>query len=348
MLQPGTEDMFKRICQLSIITLMSIFSAVLFFASGAFANSKNNQLSGWREFSINSGGLTRWFRIYIPASFAEGAPAVFLLHGGTQSMRKIFNDHAGGTNAWIPIADREGILLVVPNGVNPKNLDTHGDHQNWNDLRGEGKISSGADDVAFLRDLAAWTKDKYHYDPHRLYVTGASNGGMMTFRLLIEASDLFAGGAAIIANLPSRDNLPVPSRPVPLMIVNGTNDPFVLWNGGQVAYSRGETRSTKDTVSWWVKENNANPVAQEKSMPDLDPTDGCHLSLTAYSPNTGGAPVYLYTVYGGGHSMPSLKYEFPAIAGVLLGKICKDVEGAELCWDFFEQNAPAKVSAFSF
>src|SRR5271156_5200830 len=115
MLQPGTEDMFKRIYQLSVITLISIFSVVPFFASGAFAKSRNNQLAGWKEFSINSGGMTRWFRVYIPASFSEGAPAVFVLHGGTQSMRKIFNDHVGGTNAWIPIADREGILLVVPN-----------------------------------------------------------------------------------------------------------------------------------------------------------------------------------------------------------------------------------------
>ena len=75
---------------------------------------------GWIESSLEVDGLTRWYRLYLPNQFPENAPVVLYLHGGTLSMRSIFNRYAGGTKEWFSLADQEGLVFLVPNGVNPE------------------------------------------------------------------------------------------------------------------------------------------------------------------------------------------------------------------------------------
>lgn len=292
-------------------------------------------------------GATRFYRVYLPQRLPERAPAVLLLHGGSQSMRKIFLDNAGGTLAWLDIADREGVVIIAPNGTNRRTGNASGDMQTWNDFRNDTAVAN-VDDVAFLRRVVRDETERLRLDPARIYVTGASNGGMMTFRMLIEASDLFAGGAAFIATMPEGANqLPRPKRPVPLMIVNGTADPLVKWEGGVVARdeSRGATISTAATVAWWTEANRASRVVTRQSaLPDLDPSDGCTLQLDEYAATPNGAPVWLYTAKGGGHVMPSLRHELSdsRLVRRVIGKVCKDAEGAELAWKFFSANAPRR------
>lgn len=299
---------------------------------------------GWREAAIDVGGRTRWYRVYQPPKARDGAAAVLLLHGGTQSMRKIFRDKAGGTRAWLDVARREGVVLIVPNGTNRRSGDTAGDNQNWNDLRGD-LGADGVDDVAFLRQLVVKQTRSLRLDPQRIYVTGASNGGMMTYRLLIETPELFAAGAAFIANLPEgASRLPKPSRPTPLMIVNGTADPLVRWEGGMVGRDRGVAVSTRETLDWWIAANRAQPqVARRESLPDLNRDDGCRLSLEVHAADRGGAPVWLYTADGGGHALPSIRYDIAdsRIVRRIIGPVCKDAEGAELAWTFFRANSAA-------
>ena len=74
------------------------------------------------------------------------------------------------------------------------------DHQ-WNDgrLAGPGRH----DDMAFLRGLIGRLVEDRIADAARIYVTGPSNGGMMTLRLACEAAELIAAAAPIIASLPA-------------------------------------------------------------------------------------------------------------------------------------------------
>jgi polyhydroxybutyrate depolymerase len=303
--------------------------------------------SGWQDRRVTIDGVTRVYRVYLPARMPVRPAAVLLLHGGTQSMRKIFLSNAGGTLAWLDIADREGVVLIAPNGTNRLTGDPVGDVQAWNDFRNDVRLAN-VDDVGFLRRVVRDEAERLRLDPARIYVTGASNGGMMTFRLLIEASDLFAGGAAFIANLPEgASQLPRPARAVPLMIVNGTADPLVKWEGGLVARSeaRGATLSTAATVAWWTDANRAaRAVTRQSALPDLDPRDGCTLTLDEYAATPGGAPVWLYTARGGGHVMPSLQHELrdTRLVRRTIGNISKDAEGAELAWSFFAAHAPGR------
>jgi polyhydroxybutyrate depolymerase len=294
----------------------------------------------WQERRVEINEKSRLYQVYRPANMRDGAPAVLVLHGGSQSMRKIFRENAGATLAWIDIAEREGLVLIAPNGVSRRNGDPLGDSQSWNDLRSDTNAVK-VDDVTFLRRVILDETRTLKLDPKRIYVTGASNGGMMTFRMLIEAPELFAGGAAFIANLPAgTQTLPRPQRPAPIMIVNGTKDPLVKWEGGLVARdeSRGVTASTAETVAWWVKANGAAPqVTRRETLPDINRNDGCQITLDVYDADRGGAPVWLYTANGGGHTMPSIRYDISdsLIVRRLIGTACKDAEGAELAWRFF-------------
>ena len=301
---------------------------------------------GWHDdLTVESGGLLRYFRVYVPQGLAPGAPLVILLHGGSQSMRKIFGPNAGGTNAWPGLADASGFLLVAPNGVNASTGSTSGDNQNWNDCRGDMTAgNSGADDVGFIGALIDQLRGTYATDPARVYVTGASNGGMMTFRVAIELGDRIAGAAAFIAGMPAVNQCRAPLRPVPMLIVDGTADPYVPWAGGPVAGSdsgHGAVVSAADTLAYWqAADHAATAAASTVALPDGDPADGSTVSLATYPELAGGAPVEFATVTGGGHTMPSVAFPVPAVFRVLLGLggQNQDVEGAELAWSFLRSQ----------
>ena len=96
------------------------------------------------------------------------------------------------SSGFAEAAAARGFTAVFPQGVN----------RQWNDGREDGHISS-IDDVGFLRQLVDELISRGIADRARIYLAGISNGGMMTFRMLCEASELFAGAATIIANMPA-------------------------------------------------------------------------------------------------------------------------------------------------
>jgi polyhydroxybutyrate depolymerase len=255
-------------------------------------------------------------------------------------MRKMFSEHAGGTRQWLHIADREKFLLLIPNATNAKTGDPKGDKQNWNDLREAGATGkSTADDVGFLMQLLDWAQEKYRFDPGRVFVTGASNGGMMTFRLLLEQPQRFTAAAAYIASLPATaPPMPATGRRVPLLLYNGTKDPLIQWSGGEIRGERGKTMAIEPMVQWWREVNGVSRApAITDILPDRDPKDGCRLTRTEW--NTGPAPVVFYRAEGGGHALPSIAHplNLGPIARRIIGPVCRDVEGAELAWEFFKR-----------
>lgn len=335
----------------SFKSLAPILLALLILLSGCSSRrqlrSADRLPAGWREASLIHDGMVRWYRIYLPDPLPEKAGLVLYLHGGTLSMRSLFSPLADSTQTWFDIARDESLIIVVPNGTNPENGDTYGDDQVWNDLRpDQAGGQSRADDVGFLLALLDAISGEYPVDPERVFVTGASNGGMMTYRMLLEAPERFAAGAAFIANLPDiEDPLLPPASPVPIMIANGTDDPLMPYLGGVVAKNRGVVISTRETVNWWIAANQADEGgARVRDLPDLDPEDGCRIREEIYSAGEEGAEVRLYVIAGGGHTLPTLTRQglFQRLASQLLGPVCRDADGVALAWDFFSQvSGPA-------
>jgi len=297
---------------------------------------------GWYERSIRVGEAVRWYRIYQPPAIQKGAPVVVALHGGSRSMRDMFGVRAGGPRAWLDVARDAGFLLVVPNGANPNTGGTRGDNQYWNDDRlalAWKDEPRRADDAAFIGALVERVERRYPVSSERVYLTGASSGGLMAYSLLMEQSPRIAAAAVYIANLPASDSvLKVPDSPTPLMIAHGSDDRLMKREGGELLDTW--IRSSEATVDWWVRANRALPgQARTHYLADRAPGDHCRLRKTVYPAGEGGAPVVFLAMEGGGHTLPSRHYEGPdnVIAHHIFGNTCRDAEGARLAWSFMSR-----------
>jgi polyhydroxybutyrate depolymerase len=258
-------------------------------------------------------------------------------------MRTIFEPRAGGTQAWQSLAEQEKFLLVVPNAVNPETGDTQGDQQSWNDCRlpvAGTRTNTTADDVGFVRQIITWARTNYQIDNQRVYATGASNGGMMSYRLAIELSDRIAAVAVFIANLPAASECKPASQPVPIAIINGTKDPIMPWDGGNILGDGGKVLSTPATVAYWLKVNHsAGRSVQIHHLPDRDESDNSYIISNFYPATNRGAEVLFDRVEGGGHTMPSIEYQVPRfVQRRLLGVQNHDLEGAKAAWMFLRRQ----------
>lgn len=250
-------------------------------------------------------------------------------------MRKLYNRFSGASREWPFLAEKHGFLLVTPNGMNPENNDGYGDNQLWNDVRPKGaRLKSYHEDVAFFAVLLEKVKERYEVNPDAVFVTGASNGGAMSMRLLMELSDRITAGASSIFNLPrTHEFVQVPAVPTPFMILNGTRDPIVPWGGDS------RMLSAEETANWWAAANNATRRTIDEKTIAGGHSAGCQILLTVFEGDDNSAPVWFYEARGAGHVGPSKRHRIPASPRVerLLGPQCDVVETAELIWEFFRQ-----------
>lgn len=280
--------------------------------------------------TINVGGVTRSFITQFPE--AKPAPLVIVLHGNTQTGA----DMATRT-AWPAVAKRERFGVIFPDGL---------DHA-WADLRPNSKRAGrappkGTDDVAFVASLIEKYAAEGSADPKRIYVTGLSNGGAMTMTLVCARANLFAAAASVTMNLTDESaGACHPQRPVPMLVMNGTADPLIPYEGGKGAsrYAVDGFWSAAKTLAFWRRVNGCE--AQDAASTDLDDRDSADQStVTRISSRCPpGRDVLLYRVNGGGHRMPggSSDARFPRIATALLGPQNHDIDGAETIWAFFKQ-----------
>jgi polyhydroxybutyrate depolymerase len=178
-------------------------------------------------------------------------------------------------------------------------------------------------------------------DPQRLYVTGPSNGGMMTFRLVCEAAELFAAAAPIIASLPA--DLAVsckPERAIPTLVMNGTADPLVPYGGGGVGFrgERGRVLSTDETMAFLRNANGCSDLVRFDHLADVDRNDGSNVTIASWTNCASGAPVVLFRIDGGGHRIPRRNEGPRPVIDRLLGRANHDFEAAEAIWSFFRDK----------
>lgn len=295
------------------------------------------QANGWKTSSLTVNGVERWYRIYAPQDLPRNAPLLLSLHGGGGNMYTI---DRGPTHGWVRQAEQHKFLLVVPNASN-KEGNARGNRQNWNDLRSNAESQSEADDVGFLHTLLDHVEGEYATDARRVYVTGVSNGGLMTYRLLIEIPDRFGAAASFVANIPvDPARLRPPEAPVPLLIWSGSDDRLMKYEGGQIPGGRGMMRSAPQNVAWWVAANRTTTgEARTETLPDTS-NDGCRVERTLYPARPDGAPVLFYLAKGGGHQMPSqteTTSEGGPLFRMLVGRVCRDVDGPEIAWEFMRR-----------
>jgi polyhydroxybutyrate depolymerase len=283
-----------------------------------------------RADTIDIGGVPRTFTAQLPDT--KPVPLVIVLHGNTQTGADMVE-----RTSWPQVAKREGFGVVFPDGLN----------RAWADLRPSNKRAGrtppdGTDDAAFIVRLAEEFIADGVADPKRIYVTGLSNGGAMTMTMICERADLFAAAASVIINLTDEFAAAChPSRPVPFLMMNGTADPLIPYQGG-----RGTSRfavdgfwSTDKTLEFWRHANGCEP--KDASAVDLDNRDTTDQStVTLISSNCPpGRDVVLYRVNDGGHRMPGgfPDAHFARMVNLLLGPQNHDIDAAETIWAFFKR-----------
>ncbi len=290
---------------------------------------------GTRSGAIKVDGRQRAFIVHVPKGHdgTKALPMLLVLHGGRSTGWEI-----RGFTRMDKVADREGFIAVYP----------HATENRWNDGRAYGenvRVDSGVDDVAFLRALIEVLCDALPVDRTRVYMTGASNGGMMAFRFACEAGDTIAGVAPVIASMPEpvyRAARPSDGVPVPIVIIAGTADPLVPWNGGDVVLNGmplGRIVPVEDSVRFWVERNQCVTEPEVVLLPDLDPDDGMHVRVERYASRTGDADVLFYAVEGAGHTWPGGRQYMPVD---VIGPTCRDMDGNAEVWGFLQSHAKVR------
>jgi polyhydroxybutyrate depolymerase len=250
--------------------------------------------------ALEHGGRTRRYVLHTPprAEKALQLPLMVVLHGGGGS-----GAQAAESTGFSALADRHGFVVAYPDGTGP----LRGRLLTWNSggipvYASDEKI----DDTDFLRAMVASAKTKVAIDPERIYATGISNGAMMCHRLAREAPDLFAAIAPVSGamNFTAVDS----AVPIAVMIIHGTDDEHVRYEGGKPGQGMGRAAlrkdaSVDDAIAYYRKRNHltASPELSERDKVKVATWQGVAPQDAA------AAPLRVVTLVGGKHAWPGGK-----------------------------------------
>jgi polyhydroxybutyrate depolymerase len=246
----------------------------------------------------------------------QPAPTVIVLHGAT-----IGAERTRRGSGFAESAAARGFAAAFPDGI----------YRLWNDGR-EGS-ASGVDDVGFVRRLVGELISRGIAEPARIYLAGISNGGMMTFRMVCEASELFAGAGTIIANMPAVIGKGCqPKKPLPIVMLNGTADPLVPYAGGGVGFAgrRGDVWAAERSAAFMAQVNGCGEPATH-ALATGSPDGATKIVRLDWSGCSSGRPVTLYRIEGGGHQV----FGRPSVLPTILGPGTQQISSSEVILQLF-------------
>ncbi len=273
---------------------------------------------------ITVDGIDREYILHLPRNYgSESLPLVMVFHGGGGTAEQIKN-HV----KFNKLADKENFIVVYPNAVD----------KNWNDGRIGDKLPMDRDDVKFISMLLDTLTANYKVNSKRVFSTGISNGGFFSFYLALKLSSRILAIAPVTANLPEnlKDSWKT-DKPISVLLINGTKDPLVKFDGGPVGFrddesGRGVSLSTSWTIKILTENNSCMPGVKVEELDDKE-DDDCKAEKETYYKCADGTKVILVTIKGGGHTWPGASQYLPKI---IVGTVCKDFNATEMIWEFFK------------
>lgn len=246
--------------------------------------------------------------------------------GGDKNSSLMFVMHGSGGNGKEMVATtrkleekskKENLLLVYPDGYK----------HYWNECRKAATSEANIENInenAFFEGMINYFKNRYHINEKKVFAAGTSGGGQMAYKLALTMPEKFRAVTAVIANLPDTNNMDCieVKRPVPIMIINGTEDPLNPYKGGMMVLGNvtfGYVRSTDRTFKYWATLAGYTGKPDEENLPDSDPSDG--RTIVRYTYKKKGKPeIVLLKVIGGKHDYP------------------RDIDAYEEAWEFFKRQ----------
>jgi polyhydroxybutyrate depolymerase len=304
--------MFQAFRTISAFSISALAGASLIGAAlPAHAGKGCQDLTAGAGMFLNetlvSGGIERSYLLYVPSTYKPNRPMPIVLnfHGlGSSGIAQF------GYTEMSALAEKFKFILVAPNGLG----------NSWNGGACCGfAAENDIDDVGFASDLIDAISASYCVNPDRVYATGISNGGFMSYRLACDLADRIAAiGPVAAANLTFSCE---PSRPVPVIALNGTDDVLVSYAGGQAS------------LQAWAA---GNGCSGETTVTD----DHGDATCVAYQDCEEDATAELCTIDGGGHNWPGAidLFELDPILYWWAGHTSQDIDASREIWKFFAEH----------
>jgi polyhydroxybutyrate depolymerase len=285
---------------------------------------------GDQRVALAAGGAARGYLLHVPPGYdgTTPLPLVVDVHGYA-----IPADLEAGISGMAAAGDTAGYLTLTPEALGqPERWDTRVD----------------SDDVAFVGQVLDDAEATLCVDRARVFATGFSEGGFMASTLACGLSDRIAAVAPVagLRDVPGC----APDRPVPVLTFHGTEDTFMVYDGGMgpdMAALPAPDGSGGKLGDFVADDDSLIPGPVDDALPDIAGAwadrNGCEgepeeapvandvTRITYACPP--GADVELYRVRGGGHTWPgsdgTASFEYVA------GTTTFSVDATELIWEFF-------------
>jgi poly(3-hydroxybutyrate) depolymerase len=226
--------------------------------------------------SLDVGGTTRTYYVQLPSGYTSSKPypVVFQFHpmGGTAEMAlNEYNLQGAGFSAAI---------FVTPQGLVSGTPGSDAGSPGWANTNGE--------DIAFTKAMIADVQANYCVDNARIFSTGFSYGGMMSFAIGCEMSDVFRAIAPMSGALYSDFNCKGTGHAVAMWGSHGLTDNVVPIADG---------RSARDKI---LKENHCgtdtapidpSPCVSYQGCDSGYPVTWCEFDGTHQPPSFGSSSI---------------------------------------------------------
>lgn len=271
-------------------------------------------------YSILIDGTVRTYHVHTGPETEKPLPLLLVLHGGGGNGKALQR-----TYGFQPMIERGEAIAVYPDALNGS----------WM-----------PEDVFFLDILIDEVLEREKVDPARLFVTGASRGGLMTFIMCSQSRHRFAAAGTVIASNMQfiADTYPI-KRPIDFAMIAGTEDPLMPYDGGWGAMRQPRTSGdpearvlpVEEVIESLVALNGITETPKVTSLGNAHPEDGCTNEVHAWTLPDGSRRVMLVKVLGGGHVAPGGRQYLPQS---MIGPACYDFDHAEVMWAFFQKAKP--------
>lgn len=289
---------------------------------------------GFERRTMKHDGLERSYYLRLPPSYdgKKKLPMIVLLHGGAGGAPQALHSYP-----LAEVTDREGAILVAPNGTGPWRREIG---RTWNVEFGFGPAQrQRVDDTGFLRELILNLEETLAVDRSRVYLTGLSNGGILCHWMAARNSDIIRGIAPVAASLGGRDQAetkmhipPNPAHPVDVVMFCGELDEALPPEGGpQVRHVEKEPKvvlSARESAEFWVRANGCSPTPAVEELPQQQAT------RTTWKGGRDGTEVVLYLLHNQGHAWPGGNRS-PRRAADVPSSLLK---AHEVMWQFFQRQ----------
>ena len=160
--------------------------------------------------TITSEGQKREYLQYAPSDLGSKRPLIISCHGMNQSAKYQWDALKDAKT----LADKEKFVIVLPEGIN------------------NGWDISGDRDINLIKDLIAQMKKDFDIDEKRVYLSGFSMGGMLTYHAMNKIPDVIAAFAPI-SGYPMWGFTYTGKRAIPVIHHHGTGDDVCVYSNVQ-------------------------------------------------------------------------------------------------------------------